>query len=764
MTRPPRDGGDPQQERRYEHQIPSRDDISRLMEQAGRPLALEAIASRVDIHTDQHRRALEARLRAMVRDGQLLFNRAREYCLTRHLDLVTGKVQAHRDGFGFLTPDEGGDDIYLSAREMRTLWDGDRIAVRTRESPRGREGQLVEILARGKTSIVGRFRRERGIDSVLEDGDERTDVLIAPGESLNAKPGDIVRVEVLEYPKKEKHAVGRVVEVVGHGNDPGIETEVAMLAHGIPHDWPDSTLAEARALPSEVQESSKRGREDVRGLPLVTIDGADAKDFDDAVFAEPAAHGWRLLVAIADVSHYVQPDTPLDREARLRGTSVYFPDRVIPMLPEELSNGLCSLNPHVDRLCFVCEMTVTARGEVTRSRFYDGVMRSHARLTYEEAAQILAEPTPRGKHAELKPALAHLNDVYAALRGARERRGAIDFDLAETKIVLDERGKVASVRAVERLVTHKIIEECMIAANVESARRIKRAKIPGLYRVHEGPEEERLEELQLFLRTFGFKLHGTQKIAPKELNQIIEKVAGKPEAELIETVILRSLKQARYQPNNVGHFGLALAEYAHFTSPIRRYPDLLVHRAIRWLNEHRGVKGFRYALSEMEQLGEHTSRTERRADDATRDVAEQLKCIYLKDHVGATFDVIVASVVPFGLFVRVPALHVDGLVHVTSLPRDYYHRDPTGTELRGERSGNSYRLTDKLRVRLAAVNVDERKIDFVLTEDAATGPGGTAATGQSRTSGARKKGDPGPVAGARGSRGSRSGRRKRGRG
>ncbi len=775
MTRPPRDRDSAQQERRYEHQIPSRDEISKMMEQAGRPLTLEAIAPRFEIGTEQHRRALETRMRAMVRDGQLLLNRKREYCLVRHLDLVTGIVQAHRDGFGFLTPDDGGDDIYLSAREMRSLWDGDRIAVRTSESPRGREGHLVEILARGKSTIVGRFRRERGIDWVLEDGDERTDVLIARDENLGAKPGDIVRVEVLEYPNKDKHAVGRVVEIVGRGDDPGIETEVAMLAHGIPHDWPDATLAEARALPHEVQESSKRGREDVRGLPLVTIDGVDARDFDDAVFAEPSANGWRLLVAIADVSHYVQPDTPLDREARLRGTSVYFPDRVIPMLPEELSNGLCSLNPRVDRLCFVCEMTVTRRGEVTHSRFFDGVMRSHARLTYEEAAEILAETSPRSKHAALRPALAHLHDVYEALRGAREHRGAIDFDLVENKIVLDERGKVASVRPVQRLVTHKIIEECMIAANVESAKRMKKARIPGLYRVHEGPEDERLEELQLFLRTFGFKLHSAEKIEPKELNRIIEQIADRPEAELIETVILRSLKQARYQPSNVGHFGLALKEYGHFTSPIRRYPDLLVHRAIRWLNEKRGPKGFRYSLEEMEQLGEHTSRTERRADEATRDVAEQLKCIYLKDHVGETYEVIVASVVPFGLFVRVPELHVDGLVHVTALPRDYYHRDPTGTELRGERSGNIYRLTDKLRVRLANVNVDERKIDFVPLEPERGGPDADSAASEphgTRKGGARGAPRDAQGGGARGDKrgrsgggaGSRSGRRKRGRG
>jgi ribonuclease R len=361
-------------------------------------------------------------------------------------------------------------------------------------------------------------------------------------------------------------------------------------------------------------------------------------------------------------------------------------------------------------------MSVSSRGEVTRSRFFDGVMRSAARLTYDESAEIIDESHPRGKHIALKSPLEHLLNVYRALLSARERRGAIDFDLAETKIELDERGKVKNVRPVQRLVTHRIIEECMIAANVESAKRMKKARIPGLYRVHEGPEQERLEELQLFLRSFGFKLHSPTKLTPKELNRIIEQVMGRPEAELVETVILRSLKQARYQPQNVGHFGLALSEYAHFTSPIRRYPDLLVHRAIRWLNQHGQVKGYRYSLSEMEQLGEHTSRTERRADDATRDVAEQLKCIYLKDHVGATFDVIVSSVVPFGLFVRVPELHVDGLVHVTALPRDYYHRDATGTVLRGERSGNQYRLTDKLRVRLAAVNVDERKIDFVPLE------------------------------------------------
>jgi ribonuclease R len=713
MPRGPKDASG---DRRYEHKIPSREQILAAMEQAGQPLKLEALAPRFGIRTEQHRRALEARMRAMVRDGQLLRNRADEYCLTGHLDVVTGTVLAHRDGFGFLRPDDGSDDLYLAARQMQILWDGDRVAARANETSRGREGHVVEILARGKSRIVGQFRRERGIDSVLESGDSRTEVLIARGEAHGAKPGDIVSVDVLEYPSKTSHAVGRVVSILGRKDQSGIDTDVAILAHGIPNEWPADALAEARGWSAEVPEKAKEGREDLRSVPLVTIDGADAKDFDDAVYCEPHGDGWRLIVAIADVSHYVRADSPLDKEARARGTSVYFPDRVVPMLPEELSNGLCSLKPHVDRLCLVCEMHVTRGGEVTRSRFYDAVMRSAARLTYTEAAALLVAARPRGSQAELKPALQHLNAVYEAFAGVRKQRGAIDFDLPESKIELDERGQVKSVRVAERLVTHKIIEECMIAANVESAKRLHKGRIPSLYRVHEGPDEDRLEELVLFLRTFGYKVNPT-KLSPKEINRVLASVVGKPEEEIVETVVLRSMKQARYQPNNVGHFGLALGAYAHFTSPIRRYPDLLVHRAIKWLNDKRSAKGFRYGLEEMDRLGEHTSRTERRADAATREVAERLKCIYLKERVGDTFDVVISSVVPFGLFVRLPEIQADGLVHVTALPRDYYHKDETGTVLRGERSGREYRLTEALKVRLVAVNVEERKVDFVPAEN-----------------------------------------------
>jgi ribonuclease R len=708
-------------QRHYEHKIPSRDEILAAMERAGAPLSLEALAPGFDIHTEQHRRALEARLRAMVRDGQLLRNRANEFCLTGHLDVIAGIVLAHRDGFGFLRPDDGTADLYLSAREMQTLWDGDRVAVRASETSRGREGHVVEILARGKTRIVGKFRRDRGIDSVLESGDSRTEVLIARGESRGAKPGDIVSVEIVEYPSKRAHAVGRVVDIVGRTDQRGIDTDVAILAHGIPNEWPPEALAEARAWPVEVTAKAKEGRVDLRNVALVTIDGADAKDFDDAVYCEPHGDGWRLLVAIADVSYYVPHDTPLDREARGRGTSVYFPDRVVPMLPEELSNGLCSLKPHVDRLCHVCEMEVSPTGEVKRSRFYDAVMRSAARLTYTEAATILATVRPHGEHAKIQPALRNLEAVYEAFAAQRKRRGAIDFDLPETKIELDERGQVKNVRAAERLVTHKIIEECMIAANVEAAKRIQKGRLPTLYRVHEGPDEAKLEELVLFLRTFGHKV-APHRVSPKEINRIIESVQGKPEEELVETVVLRSMSQARYQPGNVGHFGLALGAYAHFTSPIRRYPDLLVHRALKWLHGKRSAKGFRYGMEEMEQLGMHCSNTERRADEATREVAERLKCIYLKDRVGETFDVVISSVVPFGLFVRLPDIQADGLVHVTALPRDYYHRDAAGTALTGEHSGNVYRLMESIKVKLVAVNVEERKIDFVPVEREDAGP------------------------------------------
>ncbi len=701
------------QGRRYQHPIPSRDDISAAMEKAGRPLTLVSLGTQLGIRSEPHRKSLENRLRAMVRDGQLLRNRAREYCLTAHLDLVTGVVQAHRDGFGFLAPDDGSEDVYLAASEMASLWNRDRIAVRVSPSPRGgREGHLVEVLERATEEVVGRFVRDRGIDAVVPEGERKTHVLIPRGQSGGAKAGDVVRASIVRHPTGRTDAIGRVERVVGRFDDPGIETVVAILSHGLPDEWPDAVQRHADALPATVPSSAKRDRVDLRKLPLVTIDGADAKDFDDAVYCERRGEAWRLIVAIADVSHYVEPDSDLDGEALARGTSVYFPDRVLPMLPEALSNGLCSLRPNVDRLCLCCDMEVSRKGEVMRSRFYEGVMRSAARLTYSESERILAGKIT-GKGAGQRAQLERLREVYRAFAGRRRRRGAIDFDLPQTTIELDDRGRVRDVHVVERLLTHKIIEECMIAANVEAAKRILKARIPGLYRVHDVPDPDRIEELTVFLQSLGLKLSSPSQVRPRDLSRVIESTAGRPEAELIETVILKCMSRAHYQPRNVGHFGLALPSYSHFTSPIRRYPDLLVHRAIKHLAAHGKAKGFRYTLPQMEQLGEQCSRAERRADEAVWQVEERLKCAYLQDRIGEEFDVIVTGIASFGLFVRLPSLQIDGLVHVTSLPRDYYHQAAGGVALTGEHTGTTFRLTDRLRVELVNVDVENRKLDFV---------------------------------------------------
>jgi len=687
-----------------------------MMEALGRPIALLPLGEQFGIRTVPHRGALEKRLRAMVRDGQLIRNRANAYCLTGHLDLVTGRVQAHRDGYGFVIPDDDSDDIYLSAREMAPLWNGDRVAVHASTGRQGREGRVAEILDRGRSEIVGAFTRERGIDLVVAESDVAERVLIPRGQSGGARVGDIVRAEIVQHPTVRSDAIGRVVFVVGRHDDPGMETDIAILAHGLPHEWSTSINAQMAALPAHVPASAKHRREDLRSLPLVTIDGADARDFDDAVYAERKGDGWRLIVAIADVSHYVEAGTELDEAARERGTSVYFPDRVIPMLPEALSNGLCSLNPKVDRLALCCEMSVDRAGNVPRARFFEAVIRSAARLTYVEVAGFLEGHKTAAKLTAVGAQLKTLLEVYRAFDSKRRRRGAIDFDLPQAKIELDDRGRVVDVHVAHRLVSHRIIEECMIAANVEAAKRLRKGRIAGLYRVHEGPDPDRIEELMQFLQSLGLKLNSPDTLKPKDIANLVERVAGRPEAELIDTMVLRSMSQARYQPKNMGHFGLALTAYAHFTSPIRRYPDLLVHRAIKWLARHGSARGFKASPVEMEQLGEHCSRTERRADEAVWQVEERLKCLFLKEQIGNEFDVVVASIAPFGLFVRVKALQIDGLVHVTGLPDDYYRREAGGSVLVGERTGRRFRITDKLTVKLVNVDVAERKIDFRLVD------------------------------------------------
>ncbi|HUG98312.1 MAG TPA: ribonuclease R [Gammaproteobacteria bacterium] len=702
--------------------IPSREQVLAALEEAGRPLEPKALFNALRIEDAEVRGALGNRLRAMIRDGQIIANRRGQYCLVGHIGLVTGIVTGHRDGYGFVAPDAGGDDIYLSPREMREVMHGDKVAVRiARTDERGRaEGKLVEVLSRNTLEIVGRYVRESGIGFVIPDNRRFTQsVAVPPAGAKGVKPGDIVVVELTEPPSRDTQPIGRVVENLGEAGGPGIETEIAMRAHGLPFRWPDEALAEAEAWGDRVRPAAKRDREDLRELPLVTIDGADAKDFDDAVWCEPDGSGWRVIVAIADVSAYVSPGRALDTEARERGTSVYFPRKVIPMLPENLSNGLCSLNPGVDRLCMVCDMRVGAGGKVGEARFYEGLMRSAARLTYDEVAAILIEGDAelRRRHAKVLSQLEHLHAVWRALAKARARRGAVDFDLPEVSMVFDPKGRVARVEPRHRNDSHRIIEECMIAANVEAARFLEKHKIPTLYRVHAPPEEDRLGTLKEFLGTFGLSLPTRERLEPKHLSALVREVAGRPDADLIETVILRSMSQAVYQPQNIGHFGLALERYAHFTSPIRRYPDLLVHRAIRHIVRGSQPADFVHGKQEMEGLGRHCSATERRADEATREAMDWLKCEFMQDRVGEEFDVLVTGVVDFGLFVQIPEFQIDGLVHISSLGDDYYQRDPVHHRLIGERTGRVFRLSDRLRVRLLRVSLEDRKIDFELAEE-----------------------------------------------
>jgi len=717
-VKPRRSGSD---ETRYRVAIPSREEVLAALESAGRPLEPKALFAALGSDDPEVRSALGNRLRAMIRDGQIIANRRGHYCLVGHIGLVAGIVTGHRDGYGFVTPDAGGDDIYLPPREMREVMHGDKVAVRiARTDERGRaEGKLVEVLARNTSEIVGRYVRESGVGFVIPDNRRfAQSVAVPPAGAKGVKPGDIVVVELIEPPSRDTQPIGKVIENLGEGGAPGVETEIAMRAHGLPFRWPSEALAEAEGWGDRVRPAAKRGREDLRDIPLVTIDGADAKDFDDAVWCEPDGKGWRVIVAIADVSAYVPVGGPLDAEARERGTSVYFPRKVIPMLPENLSNGLCSLNPGVDRLCMVCDMRVGAGGKVHEARFYEGLMRSAARLTYDEVAGILVEGDPalRRRHAKLLPQLEHLHSVWRVLARARARRGAVDFDLPEVSMVFDPKGHVARVEPRHRNDAHRIIEECMIAANVEAARFLERQKIPTLYRVHAPPEEDRLGALKEFLSAFGLSLPTRERLEPKHFSALVAEVAGRPDADLIETVILRSMRQAVYQPENIGHFGLALERYAHFTSPIRRYPDLLVHRAIRHALRGGQPTDFSYGKPEMEGLGKHCSATERRADEATRDAMDWLKCEFMLDRVGETFDVVVTGVVDFGLFVQIPEFQIDGLVHISSLGGDYYQRDPVHHRLVGEHTGRVFRLSDQLHVRLQRVSLEDRKIDFELAE------------------------------------------------
>jgi ribonuclease R len=730
---------DPHAEReasRYENPIPSREVILELLTAAEKPLNQNKIASKLGLAEQEQQDALRKRLRAMERDGQLMVNRRGAYGLVDKMNLLHCRVQGHRDGYGFAMPLAEGDDVYLSARQMHFVFDGDEVLVQiTGEDRRGRlEGKVVEVLQRGHQQVVGRYQEESGIGFVIPDNGRLTQqILIPPKEKGKALSGQIVTAEITDYPTRQLGAKGRIAEILGDHLDPGLEIDVAIRSHGIPWEWPEDVVEEAGRLEAEPREEDKLHRVDLRDLPFVTIDGEDARDFDDAVYCEKrSGGGWRLWVAIADVSHYVRPGSALDEEAAVRGNSVYFPERVVPMLPEALSNGLCSLKPQVDRLAMVCEMELSAAGILKKYHFFEGLIHSHARLTYTQVGEVLEQ----GSHAEIDKALVadlqRLHSLYHVLRAARDKRGAIDFETVETRIIFDEHRKIEAIVPVVRNDAHKLIEECMLCANVATANFYESNKLPMLFRVHEGPGEEKLEGLRKFLGELGLDLGGGEKPTPVHYQLLLQEIVERDDAHVIQTMLLRSLSQAVYQPENGGHFGLHYDAYTHFTSPIRRYPDLLVHRGIRHLIRSGGeasavlrVEGaepipakqiFPYDIHAMVVHGEHCSMTERRADDATREVNAWLKCEYLQEHVGDEFEGVISAVTSFGLFVELKDLYIEGLVHITALPGDYYNFDKSSQRLTGERTGRSFQLGGTVRVQVARVDLDDRKIDLELLE------------------------------------------------
>jgi ribonuclease R len=694
--------------------------ILEALRNAGVPASTEELAESLGIKR-RERETFERELEAAIQAGDILVNRKRELLVAEKLDLVRGTVQGHPDGFGFLVPDAGGDDLFLSPREMHKTLHGDRVAARiTGTDRRGRpEGEIVEVLERVNRQVVGRLHHERGAWFVeAEDRRLNQDILVGPEDRGPAQAGEVVVVDLIAQPSDSTEAAGRVVEVLGRPTDPGMEIEIALRKHALPFQFSDAAKAQAAKLPKDVRPTDRRGREDLRELPLVTIDGETAKDFDDAVFCERKGKGYRLVVAIADVSHYVRDGDALDRDARERGNSVYFPRRVIPMLPEELSNELCSLRPAVDRLCMVCDMDIAANGEIRRYRFYPAVMHSRARLTYTNVWRWLSDPGTRDTD-EARTLGTHLDNLYAlykVLAAAREERGAIDFDTVELALIFDDEGRIERIEPTQRNDAHRLIEECMLAANVCTADFLREHEHPALYRVHEGPTPDKLEALRAFLGSSGLSLGGGDKPEPSDYAKLLATIEDRPDQSLLQTVLLRSLSQAQYHPDNVGHFGLAFDAYTHFTSPIRRYPDLTVHRAIKAC-----LAGKRYTPKDTgwEALGAHCSMTERRADDATRDVERWLKCWYMKDRIGEEFEGTISGVAGFGIFVTLDGMNVDGLVHITDLGRDYFHFDRVRHALVGERGGRVFQLASRVRVRVVRVDLETTKIDFVLADEPA---------------------------------------------
>ena len=726
----------------FDPEVPSRETILLELRRAPAPLTPAELGERLGVEREPTWVGFDRRLAAMERDGQLMPNRKGVLLLAKKLDFIAGKVLGHRDGFGFLLRDDGQPDVFLSPREMLKVLHGDRVLVKITGDYRGKpDGTIVEVIERRTNRLVGRFLNERGLTIVVpEDQRIKHDVLIAPSEVGEAQHGQVVTVEILEQPTRHTQPLGRISEVLGEIDDPGMEIEIAVRKFDVPVDFSDKAERQCAKLPDEVRRQDLKGRVDLRDVPLLTIDGEDARDFDDAVYCEPVdtvqgrkRPGWRLLVAIADVSHYVQDADALDDDARERGTSVYFPRRVIPMLPTKLSNGLCSLNPHVDRLALVCDMVISANGakagEVVAYQFYNAVIHSHARTTYTqvwEALQQPAGPVAKQLGASLTQ-LQHLHELFGLLVQSRKRRGAIDFDTVETKIMCNELGRIEQIVGLVRNDAHRLIEECMLAANTCAADFMQRSKHSGLYRVHEGPTPEKLQSLRMFLKTLGLGLGGGDEPQASDYAQLMDKVRNRPDFDLLQSMCLRSMQQAIYSPDNVGHFGLSYPQYTHFTSPIRRYPDLLTHRVIKALlskerymptaPDHVVVPGMtrkEYEHDVWEKLGILLSARERRADDASRDVEAWLKCWFVKERVGEVFSGRITGVAGFGIFVTLDTLHVEGMVHVSELGTEYFQFNEGMHELRGERTGMRYRLTDSVQVQVARVDLEARRIEFRL--------------------------------------------------
>ena len=723
---PPQDPNYAKELAKYDNPIPSREFILQIIRTHNAPMTKEEIFVALGITDETRQEAMRRRLRAMENDGQLVFTKRKCYALPEKLDLLKGMVIGHREGFGFLQVEGKKDDFFIPNVQMQKVMHGDYVLAQPNGFDRkGRpEVRIVRVLEANKKQIVGRFFIEQGIGYVMPDDSRITrDILIPDNARLGARMGQVVVVELHPRTAPFFQPIGKITEVLGDNMAKGMEVEIAIRKHDIPHSFPSAVEKQLKKWAEDVPEEAKRGRVDLRDLPLVTIDGEDARDFDDAVFCQKQGKGWKLWVAIADVSYYVRPKSALDTEAYNRGNSVYFPNRVVPMLPEKLSNGLCSLNPQVDRLCMVCEITISAKGKMTDYQFYEAVMNSHARLTYNKVAKILEKDTALcERYASLVPHLQDLHEMYQALVKARQQRGAIEFETIESKFIFNALGRIERIEPVVRNDAHKIIEECMILANIASANFMGKHQEPALYRIHAVPGEEKLTAFRSFLAECGLSLSGGNKPTPMDYAQLLEQIKQRPDHELIQTMLLRSMSQAVYSADNIGHFGLALEEYAHFTSPIRRYPDLTLHRGIKYLlAKQKGSKrkttdtgGYHYQLEEMDLFGTHCSSTERRADDATREVADWLKCEYMQDHVGEEFDGVISSVTGFGFFVRLNDLFIDGLVHISGLANDYYLFDMPKQRLIGENSGMIFRLGDAVKVRVEAVSLEQKQIDFSL--------------------------------------------------